>query len=130
MENRNAYYRDYMAKRRRRRRELAVEVLGGKCARCGNTEGLEADHVDPKKKSFGLSGCDLSEQRFLEELEKCQLLCDACHNAKTIVEKGKKQAPGTHGTLSSYRYCHCEECRRAKREWFRAYRAKKNQQAT
>ena len=130
MGNRNEYFRVYMARRRKEMRAMAIDLLGGCCERCGSEDDLQIDHIDPKEKSFTVSTRDVGKEKLLEELEKCQLLCQRCHSDKTIVGLGKKPAPGTHGTLSSYRYCHCEECRRAKREWSQAYRAKKKQQAT
>jgi len=42
-------------------------------------------------------------------------------NVKTLKEKGMEIAKGNHGTLSSYTYCHCKLCKKAKREWFREY---------
>lgn len=61
----------------------------------------------------------MTVERFLEELKKCQLLCKPCHIEKTVIDRGEIIARGTHGTISSYRYCHCEVCRRAKTEWQR-----------
>lgn len=115
--DRTKYYKEYMSRRRKERREMAIKLLGGQCVRCGSTEALQFDHIDPTEKSFPLSGCDVSLVRFLEEVKKCQLLCQKCHSDKTILDLGKRPAKGTHGTLSSYRYCHCEECKRAKREY-------------
>jgi len=31
-------------------------MLGGRCVRCGATEDLEFDHIDPSTKRFTISG--------------------------------------------------------------------------
>ena len=63
----------------------AVIMLGGSCVVCGATEGLQIDHLDPDQKSFTLGKLwSASQERFLDELSKCQLLCDDCHKVKTL----------------------------------------------
>lgn len=67
----------------RRKRQAAIEYLGGKCVVCGATNNLEFDHVDPSTKEMSIS-------RFLRrrfevykaELDKCQLLCYEHHKNK------------------------------------------------
>ena len=67
-------------------REILIEKLGGKCVECGCTEALEFDHIDPSTKSFNIaSGYTKPKDILLEEVAKCQLLCNKCH-----VEKSKK----------------------------------------
>lgn len=64
------------------RRAFALAYHGNKCAVCGTTENLEVDHVDPRSRKLDVSsGC--SWQRFLDELEKTQLLCFVHHQEKT-----------------------------------------------
>lgn len=114
------YMRDYMKRRYDERRALAISTLGGKCAECGTTENLEVDHKDRTKKSMTFDRMTMvSIDKFIEELAKCQLLCDPCHNGKTLGERGLQRAIGTHGTLSSCRYCKCDLCREAKNEYNR-----------
>lgn len=50
-----------------------------------------------------------SKEKFLKELNKCQLLCKACHMKKTLKEI---QKPITHGKIGSYtrRKCRCKLC--------------------
>lgn len=80
----NAYMNDYMKRCWKRRRENAVKLLGGKCVVCGKTEELEFDHIEPKTKLMSIAKMSgLSEQRFQEELKKCQLLCHKHHVEKT-----------------------------------------------
>ena len=119
-----AYMRDYMLRRYHARREKLVEVLGGKCCDCGTTETLELDHDDRALKSFNLAKAlsGWSDARVAEEADKCTLRCTQCHSRKSITERGMTPAVGTHGTLSSYRYCKCDECRRAKSESNKKYR--------
>ena len=120
--------RRYMMDRYYHRKNEALRALGERCVNCGSTEGLQFDHADPKKKAFSLWSRTTSKEKFLKELKKCQLLCRECHIKKTIEERGQKPARGTHGTLSAYPRCgppKCNECRRAKREWFREWRKKK-----
>jgi hypothetical protein len=64
--------------------ERAIEYKGGCCVVCGYNRcvrALEFHHVDPSKKSFGLSerGLCHSWDRIQEELDKCILLCANCH---------------------------------------------------
>ena len=71
-----------------RRIALAKERLGGKCEECGATEDLEFDHVDPlRKRADVMSLWSYSLERFLDEVDACQLLCHSCHAEKTAIEK-------------------------------------------
>lgn len=102
-----------------RRHAEAIETLGGHCAWCPATEGLQFDHIDPSTKTMTIAKMwTASEARFQAELVKCQLLCGPHHQEKSLAERGQKPARGTHGTLSAYRYCgppKCELCKAAKR---------------
>jgi 5-methylcytosine-specific restriction endonuclease McrA len=88
--------RDYIARynlaRYNKRKAEAIEILGGVCVVCGSTDNLQFDHLNPSTKKFSLGKLWSSSQDvFLEELSKCQLLCFTCHIAKTIVyDKGQK----------------------------------------
>ena len=65
-------------------REILIEKLGGKCVECGCTETLEFDHIDPSTKSFNIAaGYTKPKEVLLEEVAKCQLLCQKCHIKKT-----------------------------------------------
>lgn len=127
----NAYMRKYMLDRYRKRMAKAIQELGGKCVICGKTEELQFDHKDKKTKSLTLGKMwSVSELKFQEELKKCQLLCRKCHEEKTREELGRKSARETHGTLSSYRYCRCPECVKAKTDWCREYKRKRARNST
>jgi hypothetical protein len=113
--------RDYMRTRYRERRTFAVAYLGGKCLKCGSIDDLQFDHIDRTTKYRNLPEMGFySQKRFMEELGKCQLLCGDCHRAKTFVDFGQVSARGSHGTLSSFRYCKCDLCRKASRDYNRA----------
>lgn len=117
---RRAWFRARYAKRR----ATALAILGGKCARCGATDDLEIDHIDPLTKLFQIGssrGGNCSEVVFLAEVAKCQILCGTCHDTKSLAERGMVTAKGTHGTLSSYRHCKCAECKAAKSDYMKAY---------
>lgn len=115
--------RVYMLARYHKRRREAVFRLGGKCAICGSGEDLEIDHIDRTTKSMNVARMTMvSQERFDAELKKCQLLCSKHHDEKTTRDRGLKPARGTHGTLSSYRYCRCERCRKAKSDYMRLKR--------
>lgn len=112
----NAYHLDYKMKRYLRIKTEFTALLGGVCKKCGSDKDLEFDHIDPATKEFTLTEKTawMSKKRLLVELAKCQLLCAVCHTAKTIVDLGHLDARLVHGTLSSYKYCKCVLCKKAK----------------
>lgn len=68
----------------RRKKQQAVDYLGGKCIRCGYNKclaALEFHHPDPKVKEQKLTYivCRWSWERVLPELTKCVLVCSNCH---------------------------------------------------
>lgn len=118
-----AYMRDYQVKKYARLRAEMLFILGGKCAVCGSAEDLEMDHIDRSTKKFSLKQLVFRKHAtFLEEVAKCQLLCDPCHNKKTLADKGLEPAKGRHGTISTYRYCKCRICFAAKSKYNHDYR--------
>jgi 5-methylcytosine-specific restriction endonuclease McrA len=122
----NAYMKNYMLKRYHKRRNEAIQKLGGKCVHCGDTTQLQFDHINPEDKIFEIANlCSISEENFWKEIDKCQLLCCKCHQIKTISDMGMKPAKGTHGTLSSFRYCKCTLCKSAKSDYMREYKKRR-----
>ena len=118
----------YMKERRAARRQVLVEMSGGKCEKCGNTNSLEFNHKDRTTKSFVLSGAglDTSWEKIIKEWEKTELLCSECHleHTRNLYESKQikswnslKDVPYVHGTMRCYQEtsCRCEECKRAKR---------------
>lgn len=66
----------------RRQKLKAVEYKGGKCQLCGYDKSVKAlcfHHRVPAEKSFNISGCSISWDRLVLELDKCDLLCANCH---------------------------------------------------
>lgn len=106
--------RAYMAERRAKRRADLVAHLGGKCQHCGAIDDLEIDHVDPREKSFTLSGAalDRSWERLLAEAAKCQALCPRHHLEKTLAESPRSVGHGT-SQMYVYRKCRCLPCKEA-----------------
>ena len=72
-------------KRRQKRLQEMKDKLGNKCVKCGATENLQFDHIDPKTKCFNVNPQD-SWEKTLPELYKCQLLCPPCHLKKTMTD--------------------------------------------
>ena len=72
--------------RRWQRREAILEMLGGKCVRCGaEGDDLHIDHIDPRTKSFDVArALERSDGVIRAEIQKCQLLCPSCHRVKTM----------------------------------------------
>jgi hypothetical protein len=105
------YHRQYYYIRRQR----LLDYLGGKCVRCGTTENLHFDHIDPSKKSFDIGKNVTLNDAVKAELDKCQLLCEAHHYEKT----GEENRTDTHGTI--YRWmkkkCRCDVCNEARIKW-------------
>jgi 5-methylcytosine-specific restriction endonuclease McrA len=110
-QTRAAYMRTYIKARRKVRRARLIELLGGQCVRCGSTDELEFDHIDPETKVFAV-GSDMSRawDKLVEEALKCQLLCRECHVAKGIEDRPEP-------AHSYYRYwyygCRCATCKAA-----------------
>ncbi len=74
------WYQDTVRARR-------VEWLdkNGPCRKCGSSEKLEVDHVDPSQKVTH-SVWTWAADRRNAELAKCQVLCEKCHLQKSILE--------------------------------------------
>jgi 5-methylcytosine-specific restriction endonuclease McrA len=90
---RRRYHVDGQRERYNTRRDAALVALGGKCAKCGSTEDLEFDHVDPASKKYEVSTMfsKYSAAKIAEELEKCQLLCKPHHQEKTKSENRRRK---------------------------------------
>lgn len=85
-----SYQRLWKRKERFRHKEKAVELLGGKCLKCGYSDHLAAlqiDHINPKKrKTPGDPNQATKLIRGHIKLEDVQLLCANCHAIKTYDE--------------------------------------------
>lgn len=68
----------------RRKKQKAVDYLGGKCQRCGYDrclDALEFHHKDPSEKEFSPAYVIMRRKWDIakKELDKCELLCSNCH---------------------------------------------------
>ena len=80
--------RSYFNNRRRKRREKFLELLGGKCDRCGAIDGLHFDHKRPKSKKFNISKrLDAPEKTILKDLAQTNFLKDATENVSLFIEE-------------------------------------------
>jgi hypothetical protein len=108
---RAAYLREFIKDHRRRRRAKLIEMLGGCCVRCGATEDLVFDHIDPATKCFAIgSSMSRAWDELVAEALKTQLLCPPCH-----CEKGVEDRPEPAHSYYRYWYygCRCAVCRAA-----------------
>lgn len=85
--SKEGYYRcsscviEGVTKRRRQKKLLAVEYLGGSCLICGYNKSVWAlsfHHVRDKSFEIG-DGNSRSWEKIKAELDKCVLLCHNCH---------------------------------------------------
>jgi transcription elongation factor Elf1 len=82
--DRRSYLISAVRKRRKKVRQMAVELAGAKCLLCGYEkcpEALEFHHLDDERKDFSISnsGHSRSWARVKDEVSKCVLLCANCH---------------------------------------------------
>lgn len=89
------------------------------CARCSSVNKLELDHIEPELKVSHRVWTWTKVKR-LEELNKCQILCESCHMDKTLEQRAKTD----HGRAQMYQAhkCRCDECRAWKRDSDKKYR--------
>ncbi len=74
--------------------------------------------IDPKQKLIEIGELwKYGAEKREAELKKCQLLCNPCHREKTCEDNGWLYSVGVHGLPSSHRYCHCEICLDAWKEY-------------
>jgi len=69
--------------RRFRAKAAAVELLGGKCKKCGwqgNQAAMQFHHKDSTEKDFTIGNvANKSWDSIKDEMKKCILLCANCH---------------------------------------------------
>lgn len=112
-ERQREYSRNWVANRR------ALYFKDKVCTKCGGTDRLELDHIDPVLK-VSHNIWSWSEIRQRAELVKCQILCFKCHKAKTLM----LYAPKRHGTDAMYHKgpCKCELCLKAHADYLAGWR--------
>lgn len=101
------YQREWIAKRR------TAFFSDKSCAQCSSTEDLQLDHID-KNQKISHRIWSWSRQRRESELEKCQVLCGACHKKKTFSSDIKRCPHGSRNRYDKYG-CRCEPCKAAKK---------------
>jgi len=122
-ETQRSYQKEWVTERR----TAWILSQGGKCVKCGNTENLEVDHIDPNTKTMNPRRLwSLSESNPIRraELDKCQILCYSCHKEKTRLEKSKDFQHGDYG-MYKRRGCRCNLCKAANAQRKREQRARK-----
>ncbi len=108
-------------KRRTARRAKLVALLGGACKVCGTTENLHFDHINKKDKTLDIAhSIDTKEDILLNEIKKCQLLCDKCHRQKTKDSWDYGVPKPQHGTIWYYKKykCRCDDCKKAMSDYY------------
>ena len=69
--------------RRYKNKIRAIDLLGGKCVRCGfdkHPAALEFHHKDSSTKRFEIGGVwNKAWKSIEEEIMKCEILCSNCH---------------------------------------------------
>lgn len=107
-----AYHKEYYARNRAKknlaarvygrkydlqRKQKVIEILGGKCVKCGYKEhqaALQIDHIIPlrrKTKGMGVGGNKNCRAVLKGHIENVQLLCANCHAIKTYEERVLKE---------------------------------------
>lgn len=112
---------------RANRRIFYIDLMGGCCVKCGTTDQLEVDHIDPSTKSMNPTRLwSRTHEIIMEELSKCQLLCKKCHQEKTSAERiaNRDLQHGEYGMYKWYK-CRCQPCRDANSARVRLQRANK-----
>lgn len=69
--------------RRLKNKLRAINLLGGRCIRCGYNKhpaALEFHHKDSSKKDFSIGTvANKRWESIVNEIKKCELLCSNCH---------------------------------------------------
>jgi 5-methylcytosine-specific restriction endonuclease McrA len=83
----NKETREFNTRLRYEKKNFIIENLGSKCCKCGTTDYLEIDHINPglKKDRKCLYVC--SWERIKSEMNNLQLLCSSCHQDRSQLQK-------------------------------------------
>lgn len=129
MFNRKEYYQQnkekilkYQKEKRIKRKKYLIDILGGKCVDCGETniDLLEFDHFKDKKFEI-LSQINRTLESLIEETKKCVLRCYKCH-VKKDTNKELYNKMGHGEGQAGKKGCSCELCRNKKAEYDRNLR--------
>lgn len=113
----NKFGKEYHLDRYHKTSQKYIQVLGGKCIKCGTDQELQFDHINPSEKKYEINKIINRKENFvLLELAKCQLLCKACHLEKTVSEK----ITSKHGSMRTWMHkkCQCNTCNTAKQKYY------------
>ena len=116
--------REYFNNRRKERRKMFMDLLGGKCENCGSKKDLHFDHKRPSNKEFRIAKfIDAPDDVLKAEVKKCRLLCSKCHKQKTL-DKEEFGETSKHGTIWRYKSynCRCKKCTQAMSDYNREKR--------
>lgn len=99
---------DAVRRFRYRRKALANEMLGGRCAHCGTDGNLMFCAKDVANTSRMSKVWTASEQTFLAEIDRTILLCDSCFWTRVLQKRPKFK----HGTMYGFynKGCRCDLC--------------------
>ena len=74
-------------KQRQERKDYLLESLGSCCIKCGSTESLEFDHINPALKKSRQSFLSMGLSTLETEIDNIQVLCHTCHKTKSTAQK-------------------------------------------
>lgn len=111
------YQLDWVNKRRR-----TWFAKNGPCQHCGCNQNLELHHPNRTDK-VEHKVWSWTQARRTAELDKCVVLCKACHLEITKWQLTKPIQHGTHNAYASG--CRCDQCRNGHRLYDRAYHVRK-----
>lgn len=72
----------YISHRLMERKKKLIELMGGKCEKCGYNKcaaALDFHHKDPSQKEFDIGTKNVCFSKIVLEAKKCSLLCSNCH---------------------------------------------------
>lgn len=88
---------EWRTARRRETRDFIRSLKRGRpCDMCGGLfppTAMDWDHIDPTQKSFEICQEGIremySQEKLLEEIAKCRLICANCHRIHSAIQRGE-----------------------------------------
>jgi len=77
--NNREHYNQRNREKREKRKTLIFEALGNQCCRCGSTDRMEIDHINPSLKISRQSILSIGIEKAMGEIDNLRLLCYQCH---------------------------------------------------
>lgn len=87
-----------VTRNRKRKREFLSRLKDKPCMDCENRfipEVMEFDHLDPSSKKLNIAtmvATGYSDERILEEISKCELVCANCHRIRTVERRLRRRS--------------------------------------